>query len=234
MTMVQKKCQHGAFWHRLVPALLLAMALCLVIVSPAIALDLNPMDYFDLIYDPVTFDKTEINGVEVFYAHISGRAICSQDLPVSASEAIIISSVVAKHSSSGAAVTLNPEYIITIKPFPSKEGATFEIVHDIALQFPANASSGNYDVIGTLIDAKVKWGPIPVPVTSFLPQEQQMGTVKYTATEPASTPSEPSPAQTPATTETEPFMPWWVETIILIAVAATVFNIVWFLRHRRR
>jgi len=226
---------------------MLAAVLLLINVSPATALDFNPADYFDLSYDPVTFDKTEITGSDVFHAIVAGRAVCSQDLPVSASEAIIISSVVARHSSSGTMVTLNPEYIVTIEPFPNEEGDTIEISQSVPLQFPAGAASGEYNVIGRLVNATVKVSIIPVPVTPFLPQEQSMGTVKYTAPDSASVqvtttppaevtppPSSPTPAASPSPEPAEPLMSWWVELIVFIAIATTVFNIAWFLRHRRR
>lgn len=101
-----------------------------------------------------------------------------------------------------------------------------------------------------LTEAKAKvifW----LPVTEFLPREQAMGTVKYVVpekppdtvevdTEVTPTPTEvkptpaPAPVASPGPEPSEPLMPWWVEVIVFIAIATTVFNIAWFLRHRRR
>ena len=220
---------------RLAVTLTLAGALSLMSSSPASAQDLS--ENFQLSYDPITFDKTEIQGSEVFHATIAGRATCIQDLPISASEATLTSQVIAEHVASGTKVTLNSSYTISIKPFPSKKGETAEISQAVPLQFPAQAESGDYNVIGKIVEAKVKVGPIPLDVTGFLPQEQTMGTVKYIAPEPTPTPA-PTPTQTPTPTPTSaPALPehgfaWWVWLIVAVAVATTVTNIIWFFRHR--
>lgn len=243
--MSQKICQNRAVW-RLGVALALAGALCLIGTSLASAQDLNPADYFQLSYDPVTFDKNEIQGNEVFYATIAGRATCTKDLPISASQASLTSRIVAVHTASGTEVTLNSNYNVAIKPFPSKKDEIFEINQAVPLQFPSQAESGDYNVIGKLVEAKVKviiW----VPVTDYLPQEQPMGLVKYTASEssatlpPSSAPpstSAPAPPSTPNPSPSpeppEPIAPWWYELMVLVAIATTVFNIVWFLRHRKK
>jgi len=247
VTIVRNVCQHGALWHRLMPALILAIALCLVIAPPARAQDLA--DYFQISYDPVTFDKVEITGNEVFHATVAGRAVCTKDLawkglPIPVTEAVITSQVIAKHTTSGSVVTLNQSYTITIKPFPDRAGDTIEIDQTVPLQFATGAASGNYTVIGQIVAAEVKFFLGSMDVTEHLPREQPMGTVKYTAPDSSSVqvtttppseatppPSSPSPAANPE--PAEPLMPWWVELIVFIAIATTVFNIAWFLRHRR-
>lgn len=224
---------------RLAVALTLAGALSLMSSSPASAQDLS--ENFQLSYDPVTFDKTEIQGSEVFHATIAGRATCIKDLPISASEATLTSQVIAEHVTSGTRVTLNSNYTISIKPFPSKKGETAEISQAVPLQFPAQAESGDYNVIGKIIEAKVKVGPIPLDVTGFLPQEQTMGTVKYIAPQSTLTPAPvpaptlpptPAPTPTPPPTPPEHGLAWWVWPVVAVAVATTVMNIIWFLRHR--
>jgi len=209
------------YWHRLMwrlgIALILAICLCPISPSLASAQDFNPKDYFQLNYDPVTFDKTEIKGSEVFHATIAGRATCTKDLPMSASEASITSQV-------------------------SKNGDTAEINQAVPLQFPAQAESGDYNVIGKIVGAKV--GIIPIPVTEFLPQDQLMGTVKYIAPEstpvpvpaPVSAPTlapTPAPAPPPAPIPAPPEhgMAWWAWLIVAVAAATTIVNIIWFLRH---
>ena len=174
--------KHGwcsCLW-RLSTVLVLAVVLCLIHLPPASAQDLNPKDYFQLSYDPVTLDKNEIQGSEVFHVNIAGRATCTQDLPMPASEASVTSKIIARHTASNTMVTLNPGYTITVKPFPSKKDETAEIKQSVPLQFPSQAEPGEYSIIGKIIEAKIKilvW----VPVTSYLPQEQPMGKVKYTA-----------------------------------------------------
>lgn len=226
---------------RLAVALTLAGALSLMSLSPASAQDLS--ENFQLSYDPVTFDETEIQGSEVFHAIIAGRATCIKDLPVSASEATLTSQVIAEHVASGTKVTLNSSYTISIKPFPSKKGETVEISQAVPLQFPAQAESGDYNVIGKIIEAKVKIGFMWVEVTGYLPQDQLMGSLKYVAPQPTSTPTStpapaPAPPPAPAPTPTSPPTPpehglvWWVWLIVAVAVTTTVMNIIWFLRHR--
>jgi len=236
---------------RLVLALTLAAFLCLVSASSASAQDLS--ESFEISYDPVTFDKDEINGSEVFHVQISGSFTCAVDLPVSVNEASLTSRVVATHTASNMTVTLNESYTITISPFPSKKGETAEIKQSVPLQFMAKAIPGDYNVVGKIIEAKVKvlfgW----VEVTKYLPQEQQMGTVKYIAPEPeevtetppppppettpvpAMTPAPaPAPVAAPATTPvvTETITPWWVWLVVAIAAVTTVINIVSWLRRR--
>jgi len=208
-SMRQKTYRHRLVWG-LVIALILAVPLWTISPLPAVAQSVE--EYFQISYDPVSFSKNEIHGSEVFDATIHGRATCTKDLPVSASEAIITSRVVATHTVSGTRVTLNPSYTVTIKPFPSKEGDTTEINQVVPLQFPAQAESGDYNVIGELIEAKVKvvfvWGDAP-----------------------ESTPT-PTPTPTPASAPPESGITWWVWLIVAVAVATTMVNIVWYLRHR--
>ena len=221
--------------------LILALSLCLISVAPAAALSLA--EYFQLSYDPVSFSKNEIQGSETFHATIQGRATCSKDLPVSASEATITSRIIAEHTVSGTSVTLNASYTISIKPFPSKAGDSIEINQDVPLIFPAQAESGEYNIIGQLIEAKVKVTFIWGGVTDYLPQDHLMGSVEYTAPEPTpvstpessptSTPT-PMPQQTETPAPPEYSTPWWVWLIVAIAAATTMVNITWFLRHHKR
>lgn len=234
--MRQKVYRHRVMW-RLAVALTLAGALSLMSSSPASAQDLS--ENFQLGYDPVSFSKSEIHGSEAFSATILGRATCIKDLPVSVSEATLTSQVIAEHVASGTKVTLNSSYTISIKPFPSKKGETVEISQAVPLQFPAQAESGDYNVIGKIVEAKVKVGFMWIEVTGYLPQDQLMGSLKYIAPQPTSTPtSAPTPTLPPTLTPTPPPTPpehglaWWVWLIVAIAVATTVMNIIWFLRHR--
>jgi len=244
------------FMWRLAIVLILAVFLWLISPLPATAQGVE--EYFQLSYDPVSFSKNEIQGSEVFNITIGGRATCTNDLPMPVGEASITSRVVAKHTVSGTEVTLNPSYTVTIKPFPAKKDEIAEINQAVPLQFPAQAEPGDYKVVGKIVEAKVKVTFAWVPVTEFLPQEQQMGTVKYTASESTAAPAPkptpkvtpeptPTPAPTPALTPTPTPTPapapttsppeyygivWWVWLIVAVAGATTAFNIVWFLWHR--
>jgi hypothetical protein len=254
LKLLTKKRARKAVWRLTFPLLL---ALFLVFLSPVTASAQNLADYFQLSYDPVTFDKSNIQGSEVFHAIVSGRATCTQNLPLSISEASLKSQVVAVHTASGTSVTLNPSYTITVKPFPAKAGETAEISQSVPLQFPATAQPGDYTIIGKILEAKVKVGILPaMDVAGYLPQEQPMGVVKYTAStqtpaQPPTTAPTPTPPPTPATPiqptpsgssvpppvpSTSPppttVMPWWVWFLLVVAVITIIFNIVWFLRRR--
>jgi len=251
------------YWHRTVWRLAVALALaalpCLATPLPAAAQNLS--GYFQLGYDPVIFSKNEIQGSEDFTATITGRATCAEDLPMSIGEAFVTSSIEAEHAVSGASVTLNSSYTITIKPFPSKKGETAEISQDVPLKFPAQAQSGDYNIIGKIVEAEVKTIIGWIDVTGYLPPDQLMGSIKYTAPEPTSTPAPaqsstpapsstpalsstptpaptpppvPSPAPAPSPASTESGIPWWVWPIVFVAIATVVVNITWFLRHRTR
>lgn len=157
---------------RLLIAFLLATYLVSTSAAPVAAL--SPGDYFSFSYT-VQFSSTQITGNALFQATVNGTATCTRDLPwpVSvATEASITSRVVAVHQGSGAKVTLNPGYTITIDPFPNQIGNTTSILQVVSpLQFPQGSASGTYDIAVELIEAKVKaitW----IPVTSYLPSSQ--------------------------------------------------------------
>jgi len=233
----------------------LILAVSLWAFSPLFAAAQSLDEYFQISYDPVSFDRSEINGSEVFYAMISGRATCAEDLPMSVNEASITSCVVAEHIESGARVMLNSSYTVTIKPFPSKQGETAEIDQVVPLEFPAQAESGDYNIIGELTEAKIKVIVAWVNVTEFLPRDQLLGSLKYVApettpppeSEPASEEPNPAPELEPASEETTPApeleptpapapsiygIVWWVWLIIAVAVVTTIVNIVSLLRRR--
>ena len=228
-------------------AIALIMAVSLWTISPLPTAAQNLEEYFQFNYEPVSFSKNEIHGSEVFYATIRGHVTSTKDSPVSVSEASFTSRVVAEHTVSGTRVTLISSYTVTIKPFPSKEGDTAEINQVVPLQFPAQAELGDYNVIGELIEAKVKVGFGWLDISGYLLQDQLIGSLKYIAPETTPTPAPsptptptppptptPTPTPTPAPTPMPPErgLAWWVWLIIAIAVITLVVNIVSLLRRR--
>ena len=91
--MRRKTFQVRILW-RLITALILA--LCLVPISSNPVVAQSPQDYFSFSYD-VEFSKTEIEGSEVFYSTSTVVATCTNDFPVSASEASITGRIIAEH-----------------------------------------------------------------------------------------------------------------------------------------
>ena len=165
-------------WHSLV---LLVSLTCLFVVdaSPAFALNLD--EYFTYTYN-IELSKTEVHGDEPFSITVTGQATCKKNLPDLINEARIVGRIVAQHQSTGAAVILNPEYILEVKPFPAKEGDTAQDTVNVQLSFPAGSESGTYNIIGQLVEARVRiLGLIWYDVTPQLPQTQPMGTVTYVA-----------------------------------------------------
>jgi hypothetical protein len=217
------------FVWRLIIALILAISLWLISPLPTAAQSVS--EYFQIDYDPVSFSQNEIHGSEVFYATIHGSVTCTKDLPASVSEASITSRVVAEDTKNGTVVILNSSYTVTIKPFPSKEGDTTEINQVVPLQFPARAESGDYNVIGELVEAKVKVAFVWGEVTEYLPHSQLMGSLEYIS--PGLAPG-PLPTPTPTPTPTPPGcnIAWWVWLIVAVAVATTMANIICLLRYR--
>ena len=172
--MRRKSFQIGVSW-RLITALVLVLNLLMIPANPAFAQDLS--GYFSIDYD-IEFSKTQIEVSETFYVTIIATATCTNDLPVTPSEAEITGRIVATHQESGDKVTLNTSYTITIEPFPGQVGDVTQTSKTVTLQFPSGSESGTYSVVGKLIEAKVK-AVIWIPVTSFLPSSKTMGSVTY-------------------------------------------------------
>jgi len=173
------------FWVGMVWRLLVALilALCLVSIGSSPVAALSAEDLFNITYE-ISLSKTEINGSEVFNATIQGEARCKEDLefPYSwVSEARITGRVTATHQASGAKLTLNSSYIVTIAPFPTKKDEITQSSVVVSLQFPEESQSGTYTVVGELVEAKVTVLGIAIPVTEYLPSSQTMGSVTYTA-----------------------------------------------------
>jgi hypothetical protein len=183
----------------ILPALLLVALAGLAFAAPALALDLNPGDYFELTYSPITFDKTQVVPGEEFHTTIQGEASCYKDIPVPVSQATLTSRVIAR-SSGGAEYTLNPGFTVEINPFPKKAGETYDINEPLAMKFPSGAAAGEYQVLWQLVEAKIKYSFFPATdVSNLLPKEQAMGSVNVTA--PATTtPAAPAPATSPPAT----------------------------------
>ncbi len=100
-------------------ALILMLCLFPISASPVAAQSVG--DYFSISYQ-TEFSKTTIQGNESFYVTITGIATNKDELPLAVSKASITSRVIAEHQGSGARVTLNSSYTVTIDPFPSKKG----------------------------------------------------------------------------------------------------------------
>jgi hypothetical protein len=160
---------------RLIIALILALGLLPISQNTALALSVD--DYFVITYT-VEFNKDRIYRNEPFYATVTGQATCIKDLPLTISEAYMNGCFIAEHEESGAKVTLNSSYTVSISPFPTKKGETTQSSQIVPLSFPASSQPGRYNVIGELIEARVK-AVLWFTVTAYLPQFESLGSVTY-------------------------------------------------------
>ncbi len=167
------------------------MTLCFVSPSSVTAksikeyfsvLSKNADDYFQVSYEPIGFNPTEIHGREVFYMKIKGKAICIKNLPIAPREAVITFSVLAKHKLTKQQQILNSAYTVYEKSIPKKKGEVYEINKQIPLRFPNTSKSGEYMVAGKAIEAKIK---LPLVgwqnIIRYIPRSKDLGTVKYFA-----------------------------------------------------
>ncbi|HUV43273.1 MAG TPA: hypothetical protein VMW13_00430 [Dehalococcoidales bacterium] len=179
--MAQQAWRLWSTWWQTQPArwlpviLILSMCLAFITTSPASAFSID--DYFTFSYS-MQLSQTEVQGSQVFYITVSGQATCIEDLlGLTPSAAYITSRIMARHSDTGAEVTLHPSYTLNIEPFPGK-GETVEETVVVPLTFPPGSMSGTYTIIGEVVEAKVQAG-IWLTVTSYLPPSQEIGTVTY-------------------------------------------------------
>jgi hypothetical protein len=159
-----------------IKVVLIALILTLFWTIPVQAESLS--ENFSIKFEPVIYDRSQAAPGEVFQATFKGHAECYKNLPVPVSEATITMQIVAKNTAGGEEFTLNPKLTISVKPFPDKQGETFDMNTLIPLQFPAGTEPGEYHVTGKFIEAKGKVILIWTDFSGYLPSEQDMGTMK--------------------------------------------------------
>ncbi len=212
----------------------LALTIALVLVSSGLTAGgsgvaaFNPGDFFSYTYS-VELTRSEVGTGQSFSALVQGRATSKGDLPLKPNRGEVTTMVVAYHEVSGAEVTLNTGYMMTIDPFPAEKGDTFEAEMEVSLQFPPGSEFGVYQVVGKLVRARVTHIPgVWISVTKYLPRSQVLSTVNYVETWPP--PEEPDPpAPEPLRTVNWPLVSG-AAAAVLIAVVAGVL----VLRRRRR
>ncbi len=217
--------------HRIVCylAITLIIMASLFFVDPITTAAQSLEEYFQINYGPVSFSKDEITGDELFYATINVEAICIKDLPISASQVSVTGRVVGEHKLSGRVTILNSGYTVAINPFPSKEGYTIKVDEVVPLQFPDQAQSGDYDVIGEFIEAEITIEDGRFSITQPLPEPQAIGSIKYISPN-RITESASESTNTPESVES-PVTRW----VLPIAIICVVLGILlgWFLMYLR-
>jgi len=179
-----------------------------------------------------------VTGSESFSTTVVAEATSVKNFPVSASEASITSSIVAVHQDSDARVTLNSGYTLIIDDFPNSAGETASVNTVVPLQFLSGSASGTYSITAELVEAKVKALGIWIPVDSFLPSTQSVGTVTYTASEVIRL-AEPvevkeSPPEIPQQAARPWFLNWWyiggaiIGVVLLVWLGVFLFRRAWY------
>jgi hypothetical protein len=195
----------------LIAPFLLAFLGILLYALPAQAESLS--ENFVISFEPVVYDRSQVTPGEEFHATFTGHAECNKSTPLPVSEATITLQVVAKNKTGGTEIILNPEYIISVKPFPDKEGETYDVNESIPLQFSKDTEPGEYYITGKLLEAKGKVILVWTDFSGYLPGEQDMGTIKCvlpgTATTtalvaPLSNNAPPTPPEPSTTSTTAP------------------------------
>jgi len=169
-----KVWQYGSV-QRLLLILVAVLWLSATLTLPVQALSID--DYFTYGYT-VQLSQTEVQGTQAFSATVSGQAVCTKDLPLTPSSAYVTSRVIARHLDTGAVVTLNSGYTLTLDSFPAKQGDSAQETVVVPLAFPPGSQTGTYTVIGEILEAKVHvlvW----LDVTAQLPPSQQIGAITY-------------------------------------------------------
>jgi hypothetical protein len=167
----------AVLFRNLILCFFLVTAILLIKIQPVAAFSVS--DYFTLNYN-VTLNTSDVNEGQTFNAIASGVATCKAELPISVSKGIIDSRIVATNQATGAEVTLNSGYEVTISPFPNKVGQILQLTQTIPLNFPAGSPAGSYNVMGELISAKVN-AIIWIDVSDNFPASQTIGVVNYSS-----------------------------------------------------
>ena len=159
-----------------IAAVLIILLFSAFYASPARAESVS--ENFVIKFDPVFYNKSQVEPGEAFQANLTGHAECNKSLPLPVSEATIKMQVVANKIAGGAEIILNPEFAISVKPFPDKQGETYDINESIPLQFPTDTAQGEYRITGKFLEARGKVIIIWRDFSGYLPGEQGMGTMK--------------------------------------------------------
>jgi len=189
-----------SFMWYLATASVLAACLIPASPSPAAALSVNPYDYFDINYS-ISFSDSEVQEGETFYLVVEGQATCIKDLPVGADQIAVTGNIIAQHEETGATEMLNAGYSVTISPVPDWKGESYEFHQRVRLSFPGGSQSGQYNVIGELVQAEIVESGDAWDVTDIIPERYRtrtIGTVNYVETTEEVTPPQPQqPVPTP-------------------------------------
>lgn len=159
--------------------IILSLVTCLFKISTPLvaALDLNPLNYFDINYN-TDLSKAHVQAGEVFNLSIDGTATCIKDLPIGIDRAALTLRVSAHDKDSNTRIILTDDFVISIEPFPDWKNDSYQFEQSLALVFPRDSSDGNYEILGQLISARIDgWD-----ITEFIPPELfsfNFGTMKY-------------------------------------------------------
>ncbi len=132
----------------------LAVSVCMVAPyasspTPAVALNLDPFEYYDVDYH-IVFSDDEVEPGEQFSVTVGVEVRCTQDMPFGANEAVVVVSGEAHHTANGAGITLLDDFEVVVPDVPDWQGDSYSMEETVDLAFPADATEGTYDIVAVL------------------------------------------------------------------------------------
>jgi len=160
--------------------------------QPALALSLNPLDYYTFEYH-IVISHTEVQVEETFSVSAGATVQCIRDLPFGIREAVVRFDVIARPSGSGPEITLHEGYEVMVDNVPDWAGDEYELQESIDLAFPEGTAPGSYALVGRLDHVSLDgWN-----VTSMVPSSARTISVGAIACVVEEEPPPPPPTPQP-------------------------------------
>jgi hypothetical protein len=144
-----------------------------VFTTTGTAVPSQPNEYLDITLNSTSFDKSEVNGSEVFFAQISGNITCLGDIPFDVSGVSITPEVIARLTGGGPDITLVCSADITLNSVPVHTGETATFSQALPLSFPQDTDTGYYNISMRMKQASVNIG-LWVDVSDYFDTESEL------------------------------------------------------------
>jgi len=122
--------------------------------GPAVALDLDPFEYYEVDYH-IAFSDAEVEPGEEFSITVGAHILCTKDMPFGADEATVVFSASARHADNGTEEMLLDEYEVIVTDVPDWQGDTFDLEESVDLAFPDGVDPGQYEVVAEVEHASL-------------------------------------------------------------------------------
>jgi hypothetical protein len=182
----KRKLAHGSLLG------LLLMSSAGAFPGTAVALSLNPLDYYTFEYH-IVISHTEVEAEETFSVSAGATVQCIRDLPFGIREAVVRFDVLARPSGSGPEIVLYEGYEVVVDNVPDWAGDEYGLQEAIDLSFPEGTAPGSYSLVGHLDYVSLDgWN-----VTSMVPSSARTISVGSIACVREEEPPTPPPAPKP-------------------------------------